>query len=293
MLCLVITPQMCRSEAELASLRSQLANPAHVEYIIEEDALVVGPEGIVARLVTECLSKKLVSETAAHFIKVHGIGSNRGSIYGPGAMMPGIRKDGTLTHTARVPDSVLNAMTERGEFTDFLGWVDASRTGSRFSDCRQTAWSLDTPEIHEAAFPFVREVSRVYREELPEHYARQLAFMRTASPDFRFDDSFSTVTVNRRKRMAYHTDRGDFAGGMGNLVVLIGNETCEIVLPRFRVAFRPRPTDVLLMNVHELHGHLPIVGDRLTAVLYAREHIDECGGEYETPDDDLLGEFFA
>ena len=278
MLCLVIPSELCRSESEVASLRSQLANHSHVNYpIIEEDAIVIGPEGVAARLVTECLSERLVSNTAAHLFKVHGDGSNRGSIVGPGAMMPGIRKDGTLSPTTRVPKSMLKEMTERGEFTDYLGWVDASKHGDRFTACRETAWSVRAPEIHEAALPFVREVSRVYREELPEHYARQLAFMRTVSPDFKFDESFSTVTVNRRKRMAYHYDKNDFAGGMGNLVVLEGNESCEIVLPRFRIAFRPRPTDVLLMNVHELHGHLPIVGERLTAVLYAREHIDACG----------------
>ena len=39
-----------------------------------------------------------------------------------------------------------------------------------------------------------------------------------------------------------------------------------------------RPTDLLLMNVHHMHGNLPLTagGVRLTAVLYARERIDQC-----------------
>ena len=76
----------------------------------------------------------------------------------------------------------------------------------------------------------------------------------------------------------------------GNLVVLEGGDdrAGTIVMPRYRVAFAPRPTDVLFMNVHELHGHLPLMGiERVSAVLYAREHLDECGDEYKATDLDL------
>jgi len=49
-------------------------------------------------------------------------------------------------------------------------------------------------------------------------------------------------------------------------------------MPRERLALVARPGDVLLMNVHHLHGNLPLTvgGTRLTAVLYAREHMDKC-----------------
>lgn len=51
-----------------------------------------------------------------------------------------------------------------------------------------------------------------------------------------------------------------------------------LVMPRERVAFLVRPTDVLLMNVHHLHGNLPLTlgGTRLTLVLYARKRINKC-----------------
>jgi hypothetical protein len=66
---------------------------------------------------------------------------------------------------------------------------------------------------------------------------------------------------------------------MGNLVVLEGGNGGALVMPKFRIAFSPQPTDVLLMNVHEMHGNLMFTGERLTAVLYARKHIHECGSE--------------
>ena len=82
-------------------------------------------------------------------------------------------------------------------------------------------------------------------------------------------------------RCCNHTDDGDFRGGMGNLVVLeLGDERSGILaMPGDSVAFIVRPTDLLLMNVHHLHGNLALTigGTRLTAVFYARQRIDKCG----------------
>jgi hypothetical protein len=277
MYALQLIPQIERSDAEVASLRNTFANPVHYDYMIEEDAVIFSPEGrVLARLVTNCLSESLVAATAAQFIKVRGDASGRPSVVGKDSMMYRLRKDGTMGHTKEVPPEIIAEMRAQNTFTDFLGWMDASKMGDRFPECRQTGWSVRCPEIHEAAGPFIEEVARVYREELPDHWLAQTEFMRGVADGWKFDDTFSTVTVNRNLRTTYHYDNGDYRGGMGNLVVLAGEEGGELVMPRFRIAFRPRPTDVLLMNVHEMHGNLPFTGERLTAVLYAREHIDQC-----------------
>jgi hypothetical protein len=130
--------------------------------------------------------------------------------------------------------------------------------------------------------PLVKEVEYVNKHELPAPWKRQRDFMREVSEDFKYHNSmFSTVTINLNVQCAYHIDAGDFRGGMGNLVVLeLGRDDSGIlVMPRERVAFLVRPTDCLLMNVHHMHGNLPLTvgGTRLTAVLYARQNIDECG----------------
>jgi len=273
---LAIAPDLMRTDAEVAAL-GKFANRAHYDYLIDQDTFVVGPTGLIARLVTGCLDPDLIRSTATHFRTVHGDGSNRGSIIGPGALMYRERKDKTFGFTKEVPKSIIKKMRDRNEFTDFLGWMDASHTGDRFPDCRQTRWSLENPEVLAAARPFVEAVDRVYRYELPEHWLNQRYFMNKTSADFKFNDSvFSTVTVNRNKRTSYHRDSQDFRGGMGNLVVLEGGNGGALVMPRYRIAFAPQPTDVLLMNVHEMHGNLAFTGERLTAVLYAREHIDDC-----------------
>jgi len=277
MLRLLIIPQTCRTDAEVEAMRNTFANSAHYDYLVEEDALVIGPDGIIARLVTNCLDEKLVANTREHFAKVKGDLTNRGSVLGNGSMMDRERKDGTLSYTKAVPLSIVRKLRATNTYSDFLGWMDKSKFGDRFPECRQTAWSAKSPEIHGAAVPFMRAVDAIYAQELPDHYARQMEFMKSVSVDFKFEGTtFSTCTVNRNLRTAYHTDHADFAGGMGNLVVLTG-EDGALVMPKFRIAFLPRPTDVLLMNVHEMHGNLPFTGERLTGVFYAREHIDECG----------------
>jgi Oxygenase domain of the 2OGFeDO superfamily len=275
---LAIASNLLRSDAEVEALRNTHANRAHYEYLVEEDALIIGPDGVIARLVTNCLDPNMVREAAKHFRTVHGDGTNRGSIAGKDSMMYGERVDGSLSFTKGVPLSIVKKMRERNEFTDFLGWMDKSKHGDRFTECRETAWSLESPEVLEAARPFVREVERIYREELPDHWQQQREFVDRTSPDFKFNDSvFSTVTVNRNKRTTYHYDKDDFCGGMGNLVVLDSDGSGALVMPRYRLAFLPRPTDVLLMNVHEMHGNAIFTGERLTTVLYARARIDECG----------------
>ena len=274
---LAITPDLMRSPAEMEGLRNTFANRAHYEYFIDKDAFIVGPDGVVARLVTGCLDPDLVKRTAEHFRTVHGDASNRGSIIGPGALMNRIRKDDSLGFVKEVPKAIIKKLRDENVFTDFLGWMDKSKTGNRFPYCRETGWSLESPGVLEAARPFVEAVDAVYRNELPHHWQRQRDFMDKVSADFKFNNTvFSTVTVNRNLRTAYHKDNGDYRGGMGNLVVLDGWEGGALVMPKYRVAFAPQPGDVLLMNVHEIHGNLALVGERLTTVLYAREHLDKC-----------------
>jgi hypothetical protein len=283
---------LTRTDEEVAALGSH-ANRAHYESCIDRDAIVTGPTGIIARLVTGCLDPDLVKRTADHFRTVHGLPSNRGSIIGPDAMMNRERAGGSLGFIKEVPKSIIKKMKERKEFSDFLGWFDKSQTGDRFSYCRETAWSLENPEVLEAARPFVKRVDEVYRDELPHEWQAQREFMERVHPNFKFINSvYSTVTVNRNIRATYHRDKDDFRGGMGNLVVLVGGDGGELVIPKYRIAFAPRPTDVLLMNVHEVHGNLPIIGERLTAVLYAREHMHECVDGYTGTDDDLPGGLF-
>lgn len=277
---------MCRSDAETEALRGTLPTIRHFEVLVDEDALVIETTGkVIARLVTSCLDKKIVSAAAESFRTVRGKPSNRGSVIYKGAMMSRERQtDGTFSLTKAVPQSLLLMLEEQnarrsltGPFTNFLGYFDRR---PRQNFCRETAWSLRRPDILEISKPLVKAVEYVNKSELTYYWRRQREFMSRVSQNFKYEDSiFSTVTVNLNLACCLHTDDGDFRGGMGNLVVLeLGRDDSGILaMPRERVAFIVRPTDVLLMNVHHMHGNLPLTtgGTRLTAVLYARENINK------------------
>jgi hypothetical protein len=281
-----ISQRMCRSDAEVETMRSTLPKPYDYEYLIQDDATVeVSGEGVLACLVTNCLGTKLVTESAKLLGTVRGGLSNRGNIIYTGSMMNRELTNKSLSRTKVVPPSLLQLLREQnarlgltGPESSFLGYVDET---NRTPFCRETAWSLKRPDIFEISRPLVKEVEYVNKHKLPIPWRRQRQFMRDVSQDFKYEDSiFSTVTINLNVRCAYHTDDGDFRGGVGNLVVLeLGHENSgTLVMPRERVAFLVRPTDCLLMNVHHLHGNLPLTfgGTRLTAVLYARQNIDKC-----------------
>lgn len=276
----------CLSDAEVEVLRGTVPKISDFDELIDEDAIVIETPGkVIARLVTNCLPGKLVTETAMNFRTVHGDLTARGGVIHKKAMVYRERQNGSLGFTTIVPPSVIQLRREQnarlgltGPYSDFLGYFDKTR-GERF--CRQTAWSLKRRDIFEISKPFVHEVNYVYKSELNDHWREQHDFMRHVSRNFKYPHAaFSTVTVNLNLACRYHRDSGDFRGGMGNLVVLeLGNDRSGIlVMPRERVAFIVRPTDVLLMDVHHMHGNLPLTsgGTRLTAVLYAREKIYKC-----------------
>jgi hypothetical protein len=281
-----VRTDLCLSDAEVEALRGTVPKKSDFDELIDVDAIVIETPGkVIARLVTNCLPLKLVTETARNFRSVHGDLTARGGVIHRDAMMYREREDDSLGLTKIVPPSVIQLLREQnarlgltGPHSDMLGYFDKT---AREPFCRQTAWSLKRRDIFEISKSFVHEVDYVFKSELNDYWRDQHDFMRHVSQNFKYPHTtFSTVTVNLNLACRYHRDSGDFRGGMGNLVVLeLGNERSGIlVMPRVRKAFIVRPTDVLLMNVHDLHGNLPLTfgGTRLTAVLYARERIHEC-----------------
>ena len=283
---LYIKTDLCLSNAEVEALRGKVPKLSDCDEFIDEDAIVFETPGkVIARLVTNCLPGKLVTETARNFRTVHGDLTARGGVIHKKAMMYRERENDSLGFTKVVPPSVIQLLREQnvrlgltGPHSDMLGYFDKT---PREPFCRQTAWSLKRRDIFEISKPFVHEVDYVFKSELDDYWREQRDFMRHVSRNFKYPHTtFSTVTVNLNLACCYHTDDNDFRGGMGNLVVLeLGNDRSGIlVMPRERKAFIVRPTDVLLMDVHHMHGNLPLTfgGTRLTTVLYARERIHEC-----------------
>jgi hypothetical protein len=99
---------------------------------------------------------------------------------------------------------------------------------------------------------------------------------------------FTTITCNKSWRTAAHVDKGDLKAGFGVMCCLGDFEGCDLVFPRYRTAVRYREGDVLLANVHQVHGNTPLLNldgtvpkvgrepERLVCVFYYRENMFEC-----------------
>lgn len=90
-----------------------------------------------------------------------------------GSMMNRQRTDESLSFTKDVPASILQLLREQnarlgvtGPESNFLSYIDKTL---RRSTRRETAWSLDRPDILEISRPLAKEVECVNKDELPSH----------------------------------------------------------------------------------------------------------------------------
>lgn len=189
-----------------------------------------------------------------------------------------VREDGTLSKQTRA----------KNVNSGIIGYFDRTL---RHPFCRQTAWTEKNFSQFQGAYPYIKKISDLFREACPERWEAQKGEADKTNKDFLIGDTvFTTVTVNKNFRTAIHCDAGDFKGGLGNIAVLQtgkfdGGFTC---LPRYRLGFDVRNTDVCFFNVHEWHANTEIRAtrpyERVSVVCYYREHMGKCGTASEELD---------
>jgi hypothetical protein len=173
--------------------------------------------------------------------------------------------------------------------TNIIGYFDKLSPMQKFlikkkhanikTDVRECRFNMDYPDKYKKLIPLVEEVDHFYEKYVPNNYDNQ--YKKARQTPFRIANTcFTTITTNVNFRTTIHKDKGDDMDGFGNLVVMEegkynGGETC---LPQFGVGVDVRSGDILLMDVHEWHGNLPIEevtpdAKRLSVVCYLRYNI--------------------
>lgn len=277
----------CLGTQEAESLLGTLLGHDAYTRLIRHDCDVYKPDGGLLMRFRRNVIPRNIARVAYHALRTAAKAtSNRGVAAGavtdenlPPNMvklsrsrMLAIRPDGTLSNTdyARLVKSGV------------VGYYDRY---PRIPYCRMTAFNTDHYDEFRAAYPYLAAIDNLYRVLVPDAYARQRAMVERTAQDFVIrGTAFTTVTVNRNWQTAVHRDAGDYADGFGNLAVLEagryrGGYLC---FPRYRVAVDVRSCDFLAMDVHELHGNLPMVGltrrwERVSVVCYYRENMWKCG----------------
>jgi hypothetical protein len=156
--------------------------------------------------------------------------------------------------------------------------------------CRKTNFAAKEVRKWVECIPFIRACDQVFRRELPDRYANQRAEAEKPDPEWLISDTvFTTLTVNtwdatHDARSPCHRDKYDLPEGFGVISTFtMGNYTGgNLIFPDHRLAIDLRTTDLLLADVHELHGNGPLepLGgepwERIATILYYYTDVSNC-----------------
>jgi hypothetical protein len=266
-----LVPALTEDEAIDLTNRPTLLTRSDVDHIVTTSEIGLKPDDEPLYVFLKnvipyefCVAAYPVALSAASAPVIGGTRAIAAGAY----MQPRVRKDGTQGKRHEVPD----LPHLKGAKNGVIGFFDRPQ-------CRQTAYTAQHWERFLETLPLIRAVDSVFQEYLPERYATQAEAARCIDKAFLIDGKpYTTVTINRNWQTAVHLDEGDFKSGFGALTMLTAGDFSggELVFPQYRVAVNYRMQDVLLADVHEPHGNLPILGttgeyERVSLVLYFRE----------------------
>jgi hypothetical protein len=297
-----MAPTDIGEEAALG-LRKQLLDDSHYDLLLNETGIVETPDfEPLAILIKKCLPQDLLDEVRPVVRKAASQRSvaagNRGDAAGTG-MQQRRRSDGTVSKIMGVPrkDDLNDKDYNRiGRATDgVVGFLDRStRPGGQVYRCRLTHYDGALPEELALMSKLSEAVAEVFRHSYVNLEWLTQFTKATNTPLswlIRTDTGitpFTTITCNKSWRTAAHVDKGDLKEGFGVLCCLGDFQGCDLVFPRYRTAVRYREGDVLLANVHQVHGNSPLLTpegkeplpgrepERLVCVFYYRKRMDQC-----------------
>jgi len=224
-------------------------------------------------------------------------GGNRGVAAGTG-MVQRRKRNGQISNIKGAPH--LQDLSDedyarlRSATDGTFGFNSRGVRGGQVYPCRITHYSGALPRDFALMGVLARTVAEAFKRSwVGEKWEAQFAKASQTAPTWLIRTSegitpFTTITCNSRWRTAAHVDKGDLKEGFGVMCCLGDFEGCDLVFPRYKVAVRYREGDVLLANVHEVHGNtpllnpdgsVPIVGrepERLVCVFYYQEKMEQC-----------------
>jgi hypothetical protein len=291
----VVVPKLLSAQ-EVKDLEGTLLKPEQISTVFTEnvDVFCADTGDCILKFRKDVIPQSLIAPSYAGLVKAgESVSDNRGMAAGPLSdeearrmvaseggkgfirldeyRIRVINANGQISKTTR-------ARRTNGGIAGYFG-----RT-ARQPYCRMTAFTqAHFPEFM-AAHPLMLLVDRFYEALMPEAWAKQKAFVANAHDDFYIKDTvFSTLTVNKNFPTACHYDAGDFRDGFGNLVVLRKGvyEGGYTSFPQYKAGVDVCTRDILLMDVHRLHGNTPIKfvdrgAVRLAIVMYFREDVAAC-----------------
>lgn len=253
---------------EASRLRGKLPDRSHVDFTLDADTKVIAPDGsITAVLICEAIPAALHKRAYELWKPINGLPSNRPTALGTKRLARSVSKSGVASPRTGVNAYVLKHLPAR---TGILGFRDLT--------CPRTALTLRHPEMIIGNRELTERIDAIYGKYMPHLYARQRSEIERADSRWRlWTTVFSTIYLAKNWQTGYHTDGGNMPGVMSALTPTGRFTGGELVLPRWRVAIAFRPGDLLLFDPQQVHGNLPISGERISAAFYCGGDISRCG----------------
>ena len=298
----IVTAPADIGEHQALALREQLLDERHFTWLLSETGMVMTPDGkVLCILLRNRLSQKLLDEVRPVIRKAARqkvAGGNRGAAAGTG-MVPRRRKDGSISKMKGVPkledlsDEDYKRLKPAKDGT--FGYNGRGLRGGQVYPCRQTMYSGALPSELRVMGNLAKEVGEAFRHSLVQQaWEAQNNRASHTPPSFLIKTPgagvtpFTTITCNKSYRTAAHIDDGDLKEGFGVMSCLGDFGGCDLVFPRYKTAVRYREGDILLADVHQVHGNTPLLNpddteperdrepERLTCVFYFQENMDQC-----------------
>ena len=271
------------AEEELQQKIGKIVTESDYNALLTGPAKVLRPDGsLLAVYVPSALPLELLDASYAtlHSLK-RFITTNRG-------LASGTRRFDRYKGSSR--------SESKGVASAIVGAFDAS--GPR-TYCRLTAWTGQETEQFSDLFPYFNAIADVFRQNVPERFATQMAHAYQTKPEWVVPGTpFTTITVNNTYPTGVHVDKGDLNEGFSCLSALrVGDYKGGVLtFPRYRLGVDMKHGDVLLMDAHEWHGNTAITcshgnklssldpctvegcnAERISTVCYFRTKMVNCG----------------
>ncbi len=254
----------------------KFAEESDYDILVNETAQILKPDGShLVTLVKKALSVEELKNPWAAIRDWKPETDNRGTSTG----VKGIfrkKQDGTISNTRRVP---------RGEkvVSGVLGYYDRY---ARTPYCRKCAWNEQHPAGWNDMLPLFAKVSETHKQYMPDFYLKQKEIYDKTNADFKIPDSiYTSVTVNKNYRTAYHLDGKNMAEGVSAMLLIREGKIKGgyVVFPEYRVAAAMDSGDIVFFDGQaEVHGNTnitPLTSNsvRCTLVHYFRGGMIYCG----------------
>jgi hypothetical protein len=255
------------SAEELAEKKGKIVTERDYNVLLTRAARVYRPDGGLLCVYVPGAVAPDVREAAYRILTtIRGMTNNRGMASGSK------RVARTKTQSMALP-----------VMSSILGYIEPQ--GGRFPYARRTAWTEQHRDEFRALEPYLQAVAAVFRDQVPERHAAQMAAVARTRPEWVIPGTpFSTITVNNTYPCGVHQDAGDLKDGFSVMGTLRRGQYRGgvLVLPEWRVAADLQDGDVILFDPHEWHGNTLLEpasedAERISVPCYFRAKLQQCG----------------